>query len=237
MLLRKYYTLIFLCISATISAQNNLGTWNVINLRTDLNNKWSLFGEAQIRSLKLYDHFHYYEYKGGFAFRILPQLQVSLAAGNYDTYREGGNFRTPMVNNETRIWQQIALTQQLGGINIEHRYRTEQRFTSNGYRNRFRYRLGATFPIQKEGDKTIWYMNINNELFFTDRSPHFERNRFFTGFGRLMNKGLTIQAGYLYQSDYKVFDETGKGFFQITAFINIKNRGKYPEKIIRSTID
>jgi len=47
------------------SQQTNLGSWNILNVKYTLSDKWSFFGEGQIRSLKLYDHFHYYEVKGG----------------------------------------------------------------------------------------------------------------------------------------------------------------------------
>lgn len=45
-------------------AQNfDLGSWNILNLKYNVNDKWSVFGEAQLRSLKFYTNFHYYEYK------------------------------------------------------------------------------------------------------------------------------------------------------------------------------
>jgi hypothetical protein len=40
-----------------------------------------------------------------------------------------------------------VLTNNIGRVKLEHRYRIEQRFTSNaGYRNRFRYRINAIVP-------------------------------------------------------------------------------------------
>jgi hypothetical protein len=51
-----------------------------------LNDKWSAFAEAQLRSLKLYDHFHYYEYKGGLNYTVHPNLTLTLGAGSYQTY-------------------------------------------------------------------------------------------------------------------------------------------------------
>ena len=43
----------------------DLGSWNIINVKYTVNDKWSLFGEVQVRSLKFYNFFHYHEYKGG----------------------------------------------------------------------------------------------------------------------------------------------------------------------------
>ena len=124
-----------------------LGTWNVFNIKYNINKKWSFFAEAQLRSLKFYDHFHYHEYKGCINYNITPELRLSLGAGDYDTYQEGGNFVTPKKNDEFRLWPQVMLTQPLGIFQIEQRLRAEFRFTSNGFRNRFRYRLGIHLPF------------------------------------------------------------------------------------------
>ena len=78
-----------------------------------MSNKWSAFGEAQIRSLKFYNHFHYYEYKGGLNYKANKQLQFTLGAGSYQTFREGGNFVTPKNNNEFRLWPQVILFQSI----------------------------------------------------------------------------------------------------------------------------
>jgi hypothetical protein len=51
-----------------------------------------VFAEAQLRSLRYYHHFHYHEYKAGVNFKAHPNVVLTLAAGDYDTYREGGNF-------------------------------------------------------------------------------------------------------------------------------------------------
>jgi len=133
-----------------IGQSNDLGSWNILNIKYSLNNKWSAFGESQLRSLKFYDDFHYYEFKGGIDFKANSNLKLTLGAGSYQTYKEGGDFVLPKNNNELRIWPQLVLSQSLGKINIEQRYRTEFRFTSNGYRNRFRYRLALSYPFGKE---------------------------------------------------------------------------------------
>ncbi|HMP87162.1 MAG TPA: DUF2490 domain-containing protein, partial [Lacibacter sp.] len=127
----------------------DLGSWNIMHLRHHLTSKWSLFGEAQVRSLKFYTHFHYYEYKGGVHYRARPGLTLSLGLGDYDTYGEGGNFVVPKNNDELRIWPQLALQQSIGRFLVEQRYRAELRFTSQGYRNRFRYRVGLSYPFGK----------------------------------------------------------------------------------------
>ena len=161
----------------SVTAQNfDLGSWNILNIKYNQNEKWSFFGEGQLRSLKFYNNFHYYEYKGGINFKAHKNLKLTLGAGSYQTFNEGGNFVLPKNNDEFRLWPQAVLFQSIGKLKIEQRYRSEFRFTSNGYRNRFRYRLGVSYPFGKERDNyKPFQISASNELFFTNTEPYFER--------------------------------------------------------------
>lgn len=225
-IIKNLPAIIFIVVCGKCSGQyDGLGSWNIINIKYTINAKWSVFGEAQLRSLKFYDDFHYHEYKGGINYRFHPNAVVTLAAGDYDTYKEGGNFITPKNNAEFRLWPQIVLTQAIGKFKIEQRYRAEFRFTSNGYRNRYRYRPGITYPFgkNKSGYKP-YQIGVSNELFFTGREPYFERNRALISFGYRMSKYAAVQAGYLHQFDYKINDETGRDFLQLGIYIDLFNQ-------------
>ncbi len=230
----------FLILSAFLLSANysfsqnfDLGTWNVLNIKYNVSEKWSLFGEAQVRSLKFYKNFHYYEYKGGVTYKIHKNVAFTMGAGSYQTYKEGGNFVLPKNNDEFRIWPQIILFQSVGSLKIEQRYRSELRFTINGYRNRFRYRVGLSYPFGKEenGYKPF-QINASNEIFFTDKEPYFERNRLLFSLNIKPSKATTLQIGYLHQFDYKINDETGRGFFQIGYFIELSRMD-----FLKTTID
>ena len=213
---------IILWTNTTVAQTFDLGSWNILNLKYNHSEKWSVFGEAQLRSLKFYSHFHYYEYKGGLNYKVHKNVTLTLGAGSYQTYKEGGNFVLQKNNDEFRLWPQIILLQSISKLKIEQRYRAEFRFTSNGYRNRFRYRLGVSYPFGKERKKyKPFQVNASNEIFFTDKEPYFERNRMLLAFNYKPSKATTIQIGYLYQFDYKINDETGRDFFQIGYFIEL----------------
>lgn len=161
---------------------------------------------------------------------------MSLGAGSYQTYKERGNFVLPKNNNEFRLWPQIILLHSIGKIKIEQRFRAEFRFTSNGYRNRFRYRIGLSYPFGKEKNKYLpFQVSASNEIFFTDKEPYFERNRFLLAFNYKPSKATTIQIGYLHQFDYKINDETGRDFLQIGCFIEFF-RKKSPNNLIDTDI-
>jgi long-subunit fatty acid transport protein len=216
--------IIILVLSAnTTFAQNfDLGSWNILNLKYNHTEEFSVFGEAQLRSLKFYSNFHYYEYKGGINYKVHKNVKLTIGAGSYQTYKEGGDFVLPKNNGEFRLWPQVILFQSIGNLKIEQRYRAELRFTSNGYRNRFRYRLGVSYPFGKERKQyKPFQFSVSNELFFTDNEPYFERNRLLFAFNYKPSKATTIQIGYLHQFDYKINDETGRDFLQIGYFIEL----------------
>ena len=218
----------------SLSAQTlDLGSWNILNIKYNYNEKWSFFGEGQLRSLKLYNNFHYYEYKGGVNFKAHKNLKLTLGAGSYQTFNEGGNFVLPKKNDEFRLWPQAVLFQSIGKLKIEQRYRSEFRFTSNGYRNRLRYRLGFSYPFGKERDNyNPFQINASNEIFFTNTEPYYERNRMLVTLNYKPSKATTLQIGYLHQFDYKINDETGRDFLQLGYFIEI-----YKKSEPNSTID
>jgi hypothetical protein len=194
----------------------DLGTWNIYNVKYNVDKKWSVFGEAQLRSLKFFNHFHYYEYKGGVNYSFSKNVALALGAGSYQTYKEGGDFVLPKNNDEFRIWPQVILMQSFNNLKIEQRYRAEFRFTSSGYRNRFRYRLGAAHPLGREVKGfERFQISASNEIFFTNNEPYFERNRMLLGLSYKPSKATTLQIGYLHQFDYKINDETGRDFLQL----------------------
>jgi hypothetical protein len=219
----KLLLVIFMLTVKFVAAQySDLGSWNILNVKYNLTQDWSCFGEGQLRSLKFYDDFHYYEVKGGVSYKFNKNLTFTLGAGSYQTYKEGGNFVLPKNNNEIRIWPQLILVQPLNNFKIEHRYRIENRFTSNGYKNRFRYRLGVSYAFGKKTESVHPYiLGFQNEIFFTDKEPYFERNRLSINLSHRFTKHTSVLVGYVHQFDYKINDETGRDFFQIGYYIEL----------------
>lgn len=214
--------ILILWTNRTIAQTIDLGSWNILNLKYNHTDKLSFFGEAQLRSLKFYSNFHYYEYKGGINYKVHKNVQLTLAAGSYQTYKEGGNFVLPKNIDEFRLWPQLIFFQSIAKLNIEQRYRAEFRFTSNGYRNRFRYRLGVSYPFGKEKNEyKPFQISVSDEIFFTDNEPYFERNRLLFAFNYKPSKTATIQIGYLHQFDYRINDETGRDFLVIGFYYEI----------------
>lgn len=206
---------LFFCFYAK-AQDSTLGTWNILHMDVKFNKHWSMFAEGQIRSLRMYDHFHYYEYKGAIVYDLQENSTLALGFGQYRTYSEGGTFLDPIRSDELRLWPQFLLNQKIKRLKIEHRYRAEFRFTNNGFRNRFRLRFGISHPLlEKHITKGRLVIRANNELFFTNRAPYFERNRSQLQFVYQLNSAIEFQLGYLHQFDYQIIDETGRDFLVV----------------------
>ena len=204
--------------------QNNLGTWHVVNAQYNINKKWFVWGELQTRSQKFVDNFFYYETKGGAGMYIGKDFYVLAGTGRYATYTNDGNFKKPFANEEFRLWQQLNMNNYVHRVKFEHRYRMEQRWLTNGgYRNRYRYRLNAFLPLNnsKMVAKTF-FLNAHDEIFLTNKAPHFERNRIFAGAGYIANKATTVMAGYMYQYDYAASGVSShKSFLQLSLLLQL----------------
>lgn len=235
--MKRNYLLLFLLWSLDAPAQSNqfsdLGSWNILNASIKVNDKWAVFAEGQIRSLKFYQDFHYYEVKGGIQYNLDKNFSVAVAGGSYNTYSPGGSFEDPKLSDEERLWEQLTMKQYYQRVKFEHRYRAEQRWTQTGFRHRFRYRINAVIPLGKQRQVVpgVWYLNFSNEIFFTNQAPYFERNRFFMGVGRKMTESLTLQTGYMQQFDYRLVDEIGRNFFQISFLFDLRWKENSTEKL------
>lgn len=211
-----------LLISAAATAQQkSLGSWQVVNGQYNVNKHWFLWGELQVRSQRFFNTFYYYETKGGAGLNIGKNFSFLAGTGRYATYSNNGNFKKPFANEEFRLWQQFVINSYLNKLKFEHRYRVEQRWLTNGgYKNRYRYRLNLFLPLNnnKIAVKTF-FLNAHDEVFLTNREPHFERNRIFAGAGYMPEKNMTVLAGYMHQYDYIPGASTHKNFIQLSLLL------------------
>ncbi|MBS1751986.1 MAG: DUF2490 domain-containing protein [Bacteroidetes bacterium] len=215
--------LILLIHGRGFTQEKDVGSWHTISAQLNSKSKWLGFAEIQTRSRKLTDQFFYYELKGGIGYNVLPNFSALLAVGRYATYSGDGNYEKPLNKEEFRIWQQLTFSDRLGRLMSDHRFRAEQRFIHDDkYRNRFRYRLNLVLPLShKELIPNTFYLTTFNEIFLSNRAPHFERNRIFGGGGYVFSKMLTTQAGYLYQYDYSPPSTIGKQFINLSLVLKL----------------
>ena len=122
------------------------------------------------------------------------------------------------TNNEHRIWQQAISKTKIGRIDVQHRYRLEQRFIENWvkdseglyvqsgfyFRQRVRYRLMLTMPISgKEMADNTLFAAVYDEPFLGFGKGIamnvLDQNRLYCALGWRFNAACNIQLGYLNQ--------------------------------------
>jgi hypothetical protein len=216
---KNFYTILAVLITNSLFAQN-LGTWNVFDVKKNGRKGTSYQLEGQVRSLKFYDNFHYNELNFTTNFKYNENLILSVLLGKHNTYSEGGSFISPIVTDEYRLSLQAATSQKFGRLFLDNRYRIEQRyFINNSSVNyRMRYRFGLKSKISK-----INYLQFSNEFFLAigNRNSTFEKNRFLFGITNEINKKYEVQINFLNQIDTRLNDESGNNFFQIVNIIKL----------------
>jgi hypothetical protein len=216
--MKIFYTIIVVLITNSLFAQN-LGTWNVFDIKKNGKKGTSYQLEGQVRSLKFYDNFHYNELNFTTNFKYNENLILSVLLGKHNTYSEGGSFVSPIITDEYRFSLQASTTQKFGRLFLDNRYRIEQRYFVNNTSviYRMRYRFGLKTKISK-----INYLQFTNEFFLAigDRNSTFEKNRFLLGITNKINKKYEVQINYLNQIDNRINDESGSNFLQIVNILS-----------------
>jgi hypothetical protein len=100
----------------------------------------------------------------------------------------------------------------------------EQRFTSSGYHNRFRYRINAIYPLnRKELSAHTLFLSLFEEVLLNNKAPNFEQNRIFAGFGYKFSPQLTVQTGWINRYDVSLTNITShKNFLQVTLLFSLQ---------------
>lgn len=203
----QVYGLLFILSLVTFSAKAQNDKTGIFGIATitmpgDSTTRWGAYIELQSRSNRLFNEFFYYETKGGISYDISNNYTALLGTGRYVT-DDNDLGLTP--NSEFRLWEQMTVNSFLDRVKFEHRYRAEQRWVNGIYRNRFRYRLSMVIPLNnKKVIPGTFFIGMFDEVFFNNKVPHFERNRFSAGLGYQFNKSFSLQLGWLNQYNYNL---------------------------------
>ena len=205
--MRKFYLFLFVLIIGASGAKaqdSKTGTWGIATVvwPGDSSHKWGGYSEFQIRTNTAFRQFQYYEAKAGVSYDLDKNFTALLGTGTYHTYDYTDLDKGP-TTNEFRLWEQMTVNQFLDRLKFEHRYRIEQRWVNDDYRNRFRYRLNMFIPLNnKKIVAKTWFISVFDEVFFNNRVPNFERNRISAALGYQFDKRWIVQAGGINQRNY-----------------------------------
>lgn len=184
----------------SIGQTSDIGNWLVYIGNKKLDSKWNLHHEIQYRNYNAIGDLEQLLLRTGLGYSIANKSNLLLGYGfiNSQNYIDLSDDKVSV--NEHRVFQQFITKQSVGRINLQHRYRFEQRFVEGDFKTRFRYFLGLTLPFKKsdEGSSPL-YLSAYNEIFLNGQGDPFDRNRLYFGLGYQLNSSLKIEVGYMNQ--------------------------------------
>jgi hypothetical protein len=203
--------------SPILAQQDAVGNWLMYFGTNKVSHNWSIHSEVQYRNHTITPiNPEQLLIRMGMNYHINQNAFVTIGYGYVSGYEYQSEQSNP-ESEEHRIWQQFILTNKVGRVKFEHRYRVEQRWVNNDYRNRFRYRLMLFIPVNKPViEKGAVFFGLYNEIFINGESPFFDRNRLYGALGYQINKISNVQVGMLNQQQ----EGFGKWYLQLAIFIN-----------------
>lgn len=182
-----------------------------------ISERWGIHTEYQWRRADGFEHWQ----------QSLLRLGIDYYAKNGIQYTAGyawirsfpyGDQPIAHTNNEHRIWEQLITKSKIGRVELQHRYRLEQRYIENWvknseglyaqdgfyFRQRARYRLLLTMPLSRRemADNTL-FAAVYDELFLGFgkgiAKNILDQNRLYCALGWRFSSACNVQLGYLNQ--------------------------------------
>lgn len=225
---KKCY-LLFLVLASTflshplLAQQDEFGNWLMYFGTNRVADDWSIHSEIQYRNHTLAPtNIEQLLLRTGLNYHVSDNAILTAGYG----YIASHDFKSPQrepESKEHRIFQQLILTNKVSRLKFEHRYRLEQRWVNDNYKNRIRYRLMVFLPLNKPTiTKGTVFLGVYDEVFLNTSQVFFDRNRLYGAVGYQFHKMAQAQIGYLYQR----VNDFGKSYLQIGLVFNTDFRKK-----------
>ena len=178
------------------------GNWFIYLGSQAINKKWNWHNEVQYRNYNFIGDLQQLLLRTGIGYNLSENnnnLLLGYAYINSQRYLPNG---TDKVNsNEHRLYQQFITKQNYNRFYIQHRYRIEERFLPTNFQMRARYFLALNVHFtEKKMVKNAFYASAYNEIFLNTKGDIFDRNRFYTGIGYVINKNMKAEIGFMAQT-------------------------------------
>lgn len=222
-LVRNSIFLLFLAPLITYSQDDKVGNWLMYFGTNRISDDFSIHTEIQYRNHTLTpNNVEQLLLRTGLNYHFSEKATVTAGYAYIPSYVYESEQNSPEVE-EHRIWQQFILINKIGRVKFEHRYRVEQRWVNQDYKNRLRYRLMLFVPLNKPTiEKGTLFLGIYDEIFINTKESFFDRNRLYGSLGYQINKNINVQTGMLHQQ----LSNYGKWYLQFAVFINTDFRKK-----------
>ncbi|MES2575729.1 MAG: DUF2490 domain-containing protein [Bacteroidota bacterium] len=218
---QSFCLLLVFFLTANVNAQKtDVGNWFIYFGNQKINNRWNWHNEVQYRNYNFAGDLQQLLLRTGIGYNLTENNNNVLLGYGY-IYSEPyiADTDDKINTNEHRIYQQFTTKQEFGRVNIQHRYRFEQRFVEEDFSMRVRYFLSLNVPINKKTmDKNAVYASVYNEIFINTEGPaYFDRDRIYGGLGYCFSKSLKMELGVMSQ----IQQNSSRTQFQMMFFNNL----------------
>lgn len=186
--------LLALSLSPTMAAASDLEQWTSLLLVKPFDEVWTASLLTQGRINDEASRGQTLLVRPGIGYNVSPEVQFTLGFDHFAIFNDGRS-------NEYRIWEQLGVGQNWGGLGVTHRVRIEQRFIdgADGVALRSRYRIRGQGWVDADRN---WLLFTSNEVFFNmnqvagGQRLGFGQNRLQTGVGYRLAQGLRVEGGH-----------------------------------------
>ncbi len=180
---------------------NQFNSWWTYSGNHQLSDKWGIHTLISIRRNDFVKNWQQSLVRLGVNYKVKENFILTSGYDWVETFPYGKQPIAEQIT-EQRFFQQAILKNKVGRISFKHRYKLEQRFvTGNSVKNRFRYRLGVSIPLEKKESKLSF--TVFDEIFLNlgtnTKGYFFNQNWIYAGFGYRLNKSSTLKLGYMNQ--------------------------------------
>jgi len=178
-----------------------LGTWLLLNVRSQISEKFSTNLILQKRYHEFIENEQIAFGLFGINYLISRKMTVTAGYGYFESkpFFKPDNFSTTYEN---RIYEQFSYNEKIKRLQINQRFRLEQRWINRAgntdFKSRFRTRLWLRYPINhKEMVSNTLFLTSFDEIMFNLQGDAFNQNRLLGGLGYQVNKDIRFESGYL----------------------------------------
>ncbi|MNY23213.1 hypothetical protein D3C86_1568680 [compost metagenome] len=210
------------------TAQQNSG-WLFLLNSTKFNDKWGMHLDVQVRSADSWDGVRNFLFRPGVSYYINKNSNATVGYLLANTYLSLDGLANSTLT-EHRVWEQYILSHKIKMVNVQHRFRLEQRFieTNQGdvFAQRLRYFFRFVLPIANKQETFTKgpFVALQNELFFNIQNKGqlndnlFDQNRAYGALGYRFSKSFDLEAGYLNQFSKGTLNNTMNNTIQLAIY-------------------
>lgn len=213
----------FLLPFVSISQEDKVGNWIMYFGTNRISDDFSIHTEIQYRNHTITpNNTEQWLLRAGLNYHFSEKAFITAGYAYIPSYVYDSEQKSPETE-EHRIWQQFILNNKLGRVKLEHRYRIEERWVSEDFKMRLRYRLMLFIPLNKPIiEKGTLFLGVYDEIFINTEEFFFDRNRLYAALGYQIKKNISVQAGMMHQQ----LNTSGKWYLQFAIFFNTDLRRK-----------